>query len=58
MNYRYNAYLLYGSKFRAILARKEVIDDLTNKLQKQGFRVQRLAIKAQGRLKYKNWVYY
>lgn len=58
MKYRYEAYVLYGIKFKPILARKEVVDELINKLNSKGFRVQRTGINARDRLKYKKWIYY
>ena len=58
IKYRHEAYILYGLKFKPIIARKEMVDELTKKLKKQGFRVQRNAINAHGRLKYKKWIYY
>lgn len=58
MKYRYDAYVLYGSKFKPILARKVMIDELTSKLKSKGFVVKRYGINAGDRLKYKKWVYY
>ena len=58
MKYRYEVYVLYGSKFKPILARKEIIDELTGKLKSKGFRVQRSGINARDRLQYKKWIYY
>lgn len=58
MKYRFAAYVLYGAKFKAILARASVIDKLVYKLKKQGFGVKRVGCKAGERLKYRNWVYY
>lgn len=58
IKYRFDAYVLHGKKFMPILARKEVVDEITDNLKKQGFVVNRAGCKAFDRLKYRKWVYY
>lgn len=55
INRRYNTYVVYGTGFRPILARKDVVDEIVCNKKKQGFTVKTSAI---NRELSKKWVYY
>jgi len=55
---RYDAYVIYGIKFKPILARKDVVHLIIKKLKKQGYNVRRAGVNPHNRLLHKKWVYY